>query len=185
MAVLAGDALLTRAFGVLAGAGGDPETGIEMIRVLAEAAGSLGMVGGQALDLAAEGSEDVDLPTLQYIHTHKTGALFRASCVLGGLAGGACGERVVALGRLGEKIGLAFQIVDDVLDETGSPRDLGKTAGKDREQGKATYPRLLGLEESRRRVAELGARARDAAAAFGEAGGALGVLVGYVTDRKA
>jgi geranylgeranyl diphosphate synthase type II len=186
MAVLAGDGLLTRAFGLLAeGEGAPPDRQAEMVRILARAAGSQGMVGGQALDLAAEGSEDVDLPTLQYIHTHKTGALFRAACSLGGVAGGGDPEGVAALGRFGEKIGLAFQIVDDILDETGKVEDLGKNAGRDRALGKATYPRLLGLAESRRRVDELGAEARAQAGAFGEAGRHLAVLAGYVTQRTA
>jgi geranylgeranyl diphosphate synthase type II len=186
MAVLAGDGLLTRAFGLLAeDPGAAPERRAEMVRILAQAAGSQGMVGGQALDLAAEGSEDVDLPTLQYIHTPKTGALFRAACSLGAVAGGGDPGVVAALGRVGDQIGLAFQIVDDILDETGKAEDLGKNAGRDRALGKATYPRLLGLEESRRRVDELGAEARAQAEAFGEAGRHLGVLAGYVTQRTA
>jgi geranylgeranyl diphosphate synthase type II len=154
-----------------------------MVDALAQAAGSLGMVGGQAMDLDAEGSEDVDLPTLQYIHTHKTGALFRAACRLGGIAGGADTGQEAVLERFGEKLGLAFQIVDDILDETGRTADLGKAAGKDRVRGKATYPRFLGLEESRRRVRELEREALEVAASFGRGGRPLELLARFVSER--
>jgi geranylgeranyl diphosphate synthase type II len=184
LAVLAGDALLTRAFGVLAEAEEiGAEARVAMVRLLAEAAGSLGMVGGQALDVAAEGSADVDLPTLQFIHTHKTGALFGAACRLGGLAGGGDEDAVRRLGRLGEKLGLAFQIADDLRDETGGPAELGRSPGRDRARGKATYPRILGVEESARRVEQLTASAAEAAASFGPAGEALGAIVRFVRER--
>jgi geranylgeranyl diphosphate synthase type II len=183
MAVLAGDGLLTRAFGVLAECSLPAEARIRAVHELAEAAGAHGMVGGQALDLAAEGSEVVDLPTLQYIHTHKTGALIGASCRLGGIAGGADPGVVADLGRFGEKIGLAFQIVDDLLDETADAATLGKAAHKDRSRGKATYPRLLGLGESRDRVRELGEEADRIAAAFGEPGRTLELLARFVVSR--
>jgi geranylgeranyl diphosphate synthase type II len=183
LAVLAGDGLLTRAFGILAEADlpGDVRAGL--VAELAEAAGARGMVGGQALDLAAEGAEEVDLPTLQYIHTHKTGALFVASCRLGGRAGGASSSALDRLGRFGENLGLAFQIVDDLLDETATAEELGKAAGKDRARGKATYPRLLGLTESRRRVEELARTARELAESFGKGGAALGELARFVAER--
>ncbi|NNE44895.1 MAG: polyprenyl synthetase family protein, partial [Gemmatimonadetes bacterium] len=122
---------------------------------------------------------------LQYIHTHKTGALFRAACCLGGLAGGGGPDEEAILGRFGEKIGLAFQIVDDILDETGKSEELGKAAGKDRARGKATYPRLLGLQESRRRVEELAQEAREVADSFGGSGEALRVLARFVVERTA
>jgi geranylgeranyl diphosphate synthase type II len=184
LAVLAGDALLTRAFGVLAEAPGVPaETRIEMVAVLAEAGGSLGMVGGQALDVAAEGDPEIDLPRLQYIHTRKTGALFAAACRLGGLAGGADADALRKLERLGEKAGLAFQVADDLLDELGRAEDLGKAAGRDRERGKATYPRVLGVEESRRRVAQLAAAAGELAEGFGPRGESLRALVRFVAER--
>jgi geranylgeranyl diphosphate synthase type II len=184
LAVLAGDALLTRAFGLLAEADELPPTvRTAMIAALAEAAGSLGMVGGQALDVAAEGGGEIDLPRLQYIHTRKTGALFSAACRLGGLAGGGSPEAVRRLARLGEKLGLAFQIVDDLLDETGKSETLGKESGRDRERGKATYPRLLGVEESRRRVDQLVEAAAETAASFGPRGDALSALVRFVAER--
>ena len=184
LAVLAGDGLLTRAFEVVAGCRLPEEVRLESIRVLAQAAGSRGMVGGQALDLDAEGSEVVDLPTLQYIHTHKTGALISAACRLGGIAGGASPDQIAALAKYGEAIGLAFQIVDDLLDETGDPDRLGKASRKDRERGKATYPGLLGQQESNRRVAELAETAVSVASGFGEAGKSLGLLARFVVDRS-
>ena len=184
LAVLAGDGLLTRAFGVLAEAQElSPAARIEMVAALAEAAGSRGMVGGQALDVAAEGDEEADLPTLQFIHTHKTGALFGASCRLGGLAGGGDEESVRRLGRFGEKMGHAFQIVDDLLDETGRADALGKASGRDRARGKATYPRILGVEESKRRVQALAGSAEETARSFGARGEALLGLVRFVAER--
>jgi geranylgeranyl diphosphate synthase type II len=184
LAVLAGDGLLTRAFGVLAEAPDLPGgTRIEMVGVLAEAAGSLGMVGGQALDVAAEGQPEMDLPRLQFIHTHKTGALFSAACRLGALAGGGDADAVRRLGKLGEKLGLAFQVADDLLDELGRSEDLRKASGRDRERGKATYPRLLGVDESKRRVAQLAAAADELAGAFGERAEALRTVIRFVAER--
>jgi geranylgeranyl diphosphate synthase type II len=184
MAVLAGDALLTRAFEVVAEADLPVEARLDCVRILAEAAGPAGMVGGQALDLETEGSEDVDLPTLQYIHTHKTGALIGAACRLGGRAGDGRAEEIAELGRYGEKIGLAFQIVDDILDETAGPDQLGKESHKDRARGKATYPRLLGLRESRARVEELGKAAVETAGRFGDRGMSLEVLARFIIQRS-
>jgi geranylgeranyl diphosphate synthase type II len=184
LAVLAGDGLLTRAFGILGEAEEiAPAARTTMVAVLAEAAGSLGMVGGQAADVAAEGQADVDLPLLQFIHTHKTGALFGASCRLGGVAAGADSDSVRQLGRFGEKLGLAFQIVDDLLDESGRTDALGKASGRDRERGKATYPKILGVEESRRRIAQLTEASAAVAAGFGANGEALAALVRLVAER--
>lgn len=183
MAVLAGDALLTRAFGVLAESELDESRRIRQISVLAAAAGSRGMVGGQALDLDAEGSEDVDLPTLQYIHTHKTGALFAASCRLGALAGGAEDEDVDRVGRFGALVGLAFQIADDLLDETAESSHLGKASKKDRVRGKATYPRLLGLDESRQRMEELDGKAEEIVDGYGTRAQKLLRLARFVVRR--
>jgi geranylgeranyl diphosphate synthase type II len=151
VAVLAGDGLLTLAF-----------------EVLAESTGPIGMVGGQALDVGSEGIDDVDLPTLQYIHTRKTGALFSGSCRIGGIAGGAGERETTMLGKFGEKVGLAFQIVD----------------GKDRPRGKVTYPRILGVEESKRRVHELGRVAGEIAEEFAEAGRPLGAIARFIVERS-
>jgi geranylgeranyl diphosphate synthase type II len=182
LAVLAGDGLLTRAFGVLAEADLPAEARGRMVADLAAAAGSRGMVGGQALDLAAEG-EEVDLPVLQYIHTHKTGALFSASCRLGGLSAGVAEPELERLARFGERLGLAFQIVDDLLDETATAEALGKATGKDRKRGKATYPRLMGLAESRRRVEDLAREAGALAESFGGPGEGLAGLARFVVER--
>lgn len=185
LAVLAGDGLLTRAFAVLAAAKEIPAAAcVEMVATLAEAAGSAGMVGGQALDVAAEGAGEIDLPTLQFIHTHKTGALFGASCRLGALAGGGDAEAVHRLGRLGEKMGHAFQIADDLLDETGHAEALGKASGRDRARGKATYPRILGVEESRRRIEALTGAAAEIAGSFGAPGEPLLGIVRFVAERS-
>lgn len=185
LAVLAGDGLLTLAFETLAAPDESipAESRLEMIRLLASCAGARGMVGGQSLDVESEGEKDVDLPTLQFIHTRKTGALFSAACRIGALAGGAPVDRVALLGKFGEKLGLAFQIVDDLLDETAKPETIGKASGKDRARGKATYPRILGIEESRGRVRELGAYAEEVALGFGDAGAPLASLARFVTER--
>ncbi len=186
LAVLAGDGLLTLAFEVLAEAAADlpAETHMEMIRILANASGCRGMVGGQAVDLASEGASDVDLPTLQFIHTRKTGSLFAGACRIGALAASGGPRETALLGKLGEKLGLAFQIVDDLLDETGKSEKMGKSSGKDRARGKATYPRILGTEESRHRVEELGREAEEIAAEFGERGRALAALARLVVERS-
>jgi len=151
LALLAGDGLLTLSFAAVAAAGG------EAVQVLADAAGSLGMVGGQVADLEAEGAgSDGTLKQLESIHDRKTGALITASLEIGALAGGGRVDRV-ALREFGHLLGRAFQIADDCLDETGSAEELGKRPGQDVAMGKLTYPALLGLEASRdeaRRLAE-------------------------------
>jgi geranylgeranyl diphosphate synthase, type II len=150
MAILAGDALLTLAFQVLSrldGISGDRQ--VRLIDELSAAAGTVnGMIGGQVADLEAEGKA-VEKEHLHYIHRSKTGALLRASLRLGAIYGGASTEQLQALSAYGEHIGLAFQIVDDVLDVVGSSEDLGKTAGKDAACKKATFPALYGIEASR------------------------------------
>jgi geranylgeranyl diphosphate synthase type II len=183
LAVLAGDALLTRAFGILAEEGRlAADVRIALVADLARSAGSLGMVGGQALDLAAEG-RPVDAAALRGIHARKTGALIAAACRMGGRAGGASPEDLARLERFGERVGLAFQIADDLLDETATPEELGKASRKDRERGKATYPGLLGQEESRARLREAVAQARDGIAPLGERGSALIGLARFVAER--
>ena len=185
VAVLAGDGLLSLAFEVMAeSSDGIPDSArLEMVRILAGCAGPRGMIGGQALDVGSEGMDDVDLPTLQYIHTRKTGALFSAACRIGGIAGGAGERETTMLGKFGEKLGLAFQIVDDLLDETGHAEKLGKAAGKDRSRGKVTYPRILGVEESRRRVSELSREAEEIAAEFSTPGQPLKAIARFIVER--
>ncbi|MCP9772917.1 polyprenyl synthetase family protein [Synechococcus sp. Tobar12-5m-g] len=155
-AILAGDALLTRAFEMVAlrSPGVPPERLLAVVGELSLAAGAPGLVGGQVVDLECE-AKQVDLDTLEYIHLHKTGALLRACVVSGALIAGASEPLLGALRTYARGIGLAFQIIDDILDLTASSEVLGKTAGKDLAADKTTYPKLLGLEESRRRAEDL------------------------------
>jgi len=186
IAILAGDALLTHAFQVLTDAAGarlPPDGRLRIIAEIAEAAGSRGMVGGQAMDILAEGCE-IDRPTLLYLHTHKTGALIRASVRVGGIAGGAEEEQLQVLTRYAERVGLAFQIVDDILDIEGATAEMGKTAGSDLRRKKATYPAVMGLEESRRQAAHLLEEARDALRPLGEKGASLAALADFVGSRR-
>lgn len=153
-AILAGDGLLTEAFGTLANGPGDPARRLEALTILADAAGWRGMVGGQALDLEGETLAQYDLAHLQVIHRLKTGALLRASLEMGAILGGATAADRAALRAYGEAIGLAFQIQDDILDATATDADLGKRAGKDAGRGKITYPSLLGLDGARKALEE-------------------------------
>ncbi|HNX93828.1 MAG TPA: polyprenyl synthetase family protein [Holophaga sp.] len=163
-AILAGDGLLTEAFAVLASnAALEPEARIESVRLLAEASGWRGMVGGQSLDLEGEkltaSGGAYGLDHLQLIHRLKTGALLRVSMELGAVAGGAQAEQRKALRDAGTAIGLAFQIQDDILDATSTAEQMGKRVGKDEGKGKITYPGLLGLEGARAALAEATERA--------------------------
>ncbi len=155
---------------------------MRMLRELCAAAGAGGMVGGQVLDLEAEG-RTVSLEGLEAVHRRKTGALLAVAPRLGGIAAGASEEIVSALGRYGERLGLAFQIADDVLDVSGSTEALGKTAGRDQDLAKATYPALLGLDEARRRaVAEADAAVAELRRA-GVISPALEALARYAVER--
>ena len=141
------------------------------------------MVGGQAMDILAEGRV-IDRPTLLYLHTHKTGALIRASVRVGAIAGGAGEEQLQDLTRYGERLGLAFQIVDDILDIEGASTEMGKTAGSDLRRKKATYPAVMGLEESRRQAAHLLQEAKDALRLLGDKGSTLLALADFVGSRR-
>ena len=158
--ILAGDGLLTEAFQLMtnrsswSGPSSDKAVILDLVHEIAQAAGISGMVGGQVADIESEGKE-VDLPLLQYIHTHKTGAMILASIRVGARLGGASEETLRAFTRYGERIGLAFQITDDILNVEGKAIALGKNTGTDLSRGKATYPAVLGIEESKRRAAEL------------------------------
>ncbi|MGH9397010.1 MAG: polyprenyl synthetase family protein [Terriglobia bacterium] len=183
-AILAGDALLTLAFEALASDGPpSAEIRLQVIRELARAIGTrAGMVGGQVVDLeAADGK--VDASRLEYIHSSKTGALIRMAVRGGALYAGAGPEDVERLTVYGAKIGLAFQIADDLLDEASSTEELGKTAGKDAQQHKATYPALYGAEESRRKAAQLVREACEAIAPYGGAGARLFEIAHYLIER--
>ncbi len=179
LAILAGDALLTRAFAVLAAA---PEAAA-MVAVLAAAAGTPGgMVAGQVADMEAR--RDAPLAAVRAIHERKTAALLRASLVLGARAAGAGAAQQEALGRCGAALGLAFQIADDVLDASASSAELGKTAGKDAAQNKATWVAAVGLEAACRTAADLTAEAEAALAGFGPAADHLRDLARLITARR-
>jgi farnesyl diphosphate synthase len=155
-AILAGDALQALAFEVLARAPQSADLRVAMLAELAVASGAAGMCGGQALDIDATGSgAAIGIDALQRLHALKTGALLRASVRLGAIAAGVADRDRASLDRYAEALGLAFQIRDDLLDVEGDAATLGKTAGKDAVQDKATFPALLGVDESRARLAEL------------------------------
>jgi geranylgeranyl diphosphate synthase type II len=176
-AILAGDALLTMAFDVAAESGSTI-----VIQEIARAAGVAGMVGGQFLDLEAEGQSAV-LERLQQIHAAKTGALIRASVRCGALLAGADAAALEALTRYAEHIGLAFQIADDILDVTGDEATIGKPVGSDVANAKSTYPALLGLDESRRRALEAMHLALDDLAPFGPEADHFRALARYIVER--
>jgi geranylgeranyl diphosphate synthase type II len=184
IAILAGDALLTRAFEMVAlrSPGVEPQRLLAVLGELSRAAGAPGLVGGQVVDLDSEG-KDVDLTTLEYIHLHKTGALLRACVVCGALVGGAAENLLEALRVYARGIGLAFQNIDDILDVTASSEVLGKTAGKDLMADKTTYPKLLGLEESRKRAEVLVIEAKGALAPWSTRAQPLLALADYITSR--
>ncbi|MGB7621730.1 MAG: polyprenyl synthetase family protein [Terriglobia bacterium] len=188
IAILAGDALLTRAFQVLSGVDGThpySERRLTAMREIACAIGTVnGMIGGQVADLEAEG-EKVSAELLHYIHSSKTGALIRASLRAGAVMGNASETRIRALTAYGTRIGLAFQIVDDILDRVSSAEVLGKTPGKDRSKRKATYPAMFGLEESRRRARELMDEALRALREFGPEADHLRELGRFFVERAA
>ena len=183
-AILAGDALLTLAFQTLALADIEPARRVPIIREVATAAGTVnGMVGGQVADLEAEGKE-ITPEMLEYIHKAKTAALIRASVVAGAISGGAGDADIARLRRFGESIGWAFQVVDDILDVEESSAALGKTAGKDRAQRKATYPALYGLEKSHVLATELATRAIQELSSYGERAQRLRELAEFLVLRR-
>jgi len=187
IAILAGDALLTLAFRLLADSvpvRADAHRLREVFAEVADAAGSAGMVGGQVADIECEG-QPADAATVDYIHTHKTAALIRASIRSGAILAGATPHELAALGVAGDSLGLAFQIMDDILDITATSEELGKTAGKDQAQQKATYPAVHGLEPSRRRAHALVADAHAALEPFGPRALPLRALGTFIIERKA
>jgi len=186
IAILAGDGLLNLAFEVLS----DPRRMrtipahrlVAIIREVSLASGVFGMVGGQVVDMESEG-KDVDFPTLEYIHTHKTGALIRASVRVGALYARASERRLKALTRYGEMVGLAFQIADDILDIVGTKEEIGKDVGSDIKKGKKTFPSFYGLTESRRRANEVAGHAVDALKVFDRKADPLRELAKYIVTR--
>lgn len=166
-ALLAGDGLLTLAFSVLSKSDLSAEKKVEAVKVLADCAGHLGMIGGQTMDLAHEGQK-ITLEQLRKTDALKTGRLIRCACALGCIAAGADKEMYLAAEKYADSIGLAFQIVDDLLDITSTAEELGKPVGSDEENEKSTYPALLGMEKSVQLVDELTAEAVDSLKLFGD-----------------
>lgn len=184
-ALLAGDALLTHAFALLATAyASEPVLARALIGELAEAAGSQRLIGGQMEDLLAEKKADATADELEFIHLNKTAAMIEASLVMGGLAGGANPADCDTLRRAGRHLGLAFQIIDDVLDATADTATLGKTAGKDAKAGKTTYVKLHGLDAARRIAADHTATARKEIAALPGDTAFLDALIASMASRK-
>ncbi len=186
-ALLAGDALQSLAFEILAN---DPALNVgpaqrlRMIATLAQAAGAQGMAGGQAIDLAS-GGKTLTLAQLEDMHRRKTGALIRAAVLLGAQArADAAAEKLAALENYSHAVGLAFQIVDDILDVEGEAGTLGKNPGMDRARGKSTYPQVLGLAEAKARARALHAQALESLAPLGDNGGVLAELAGFIIERR-
>jgi geranylgeranyl pyrophosphate synthase len=182
-AILVGDGLQARAFELLADAPGlSAEQRIAMVKVLSAAAGPGGMVGGQYIDIQATNS-DMSLEELQAMHSLKTGALIRASLALGGISGGANEQQLNALDTYGTHIGLAFQVVDDILDVEGNAETLGKTQGKDGEANKPTYVKLLGLDGAKAEAGRLLQEALNALDSFDASADLLRDLARYIVER--
>jgi len=186
IAILAGDALLTYAFEFIATKTENvpPQQVLQTIAHLGHAAGAGGLIGGQVVDVESEGKTDVSLETLNYIHAHKTGALLEACVVCGAILASASTADLQRLSRFAKNIGLAFQIIDDILDITATQEELGKTAGKDVQAGKVTFPSLWGIEESRRQASQLVADAKDQLAVFGSKALPLLAIADFITSRS-
>jgi geranylgeranyl diphosphate synthase type II len=183
IAILAGDALQTQAYQVLAGLQCPAEARVRIIEEIARGTGTVdGMIGGQVKDLEAE-RQAPDAATLEYIHRSKTGALITASLISGGMYAGGSHAEIQRLREFGRAVGLAFQIADDVLDVTQSSEQLGKTAGKDAASEKATYPALFGIEESVRQAGTLVASGCNALESFGARSQTLKDLARYLVQR--
>lgn len=187
LAILAGDALLTEAFAIIARTGlanrNEAEKYLKILYKIAEAAGVMGMVGGQVMDIESEGKE-LTLPTLTDMHRRKTGALIKVSVTSGAFLAGATEREIAALEEYGEHLGFAFQIADDILNVIGDEKLLGKSTGSDASRGKLTFPSLLGLEESKRRLEEGVLKALEAISHFDEKADPLRHLAAYVMERE-
>ncbi|MCF5992099.1 polyprenyl synthetase family protein [Xanthomonas perforans] len=181
-AILAGDALQTRAFELLATASASAELRVSWMQSLATAAGAAGMCGGQALDIDATGQLQ-SLQDLQRMHALKTGALIRAAVRMGALTGCAAAADQQRLDEFADALGLAFQVRDDILDVESSSAQLGKTAGKDAAQAKSTYPALLGMDGAKAKLAELAARMHDVLQPYGQPGETLATLGRFAVNR--
>ncbi|MBI4495942.1 MAG: polyprenyl synthetase family protein [Deltaproteobacteria bacterium] len=187
LAILAGDALLTEAFHLMARPDLmrrlSPDRRLQAIHMVAREASTLGLIGGQAMDILSQGKK-VEPSLVEYIHSHKTGALIAAAVGAGAIVGGAEARAYRALTGYGRKLGLAFQVVDDLLDLEGQERNLGKTVGKDRAKGKITYPRIFGVPASRRKAEELVAGALAHLASFSRKADPLRAIARFVLERE-
>jgi geranylgeranyl diphosphate synthase type II len=183
VAILAGDALFALAFETIVSAETSPDRIVKATRCLTRAVGSDGLVGGETVDILSEGSVPSH-ETVEFIHARKTGALIAASCEIGAIFGGGNAAQIETLRRFGTEVGLAFQIADDVLNETATAEQLGKAAGSDRHREKATYPSVFGTEVARQLGIEAAARGMDALASLGEQAHALRELAQFFVLRK-
>lgn len=167
-AILAGDALLTKAFEIASEySGANTVRAMKAVNMLAASAGTDGMIGGQIVDMESE-HKDITLDELRYLHLNKTGAIIRSSCVIGALMAGASDGLIKATDTFAQNLGIAFQIQDDILDVVGDEEQLGKPIGSDEEEGKNTYVKLVGLEKSRKLAREYSEKAKNALAPFGD-----------------
>jgi len=186
IAILAGDGLLAYAFEYVGLETKDvpAQRVLEVITRLGRTVGGTGLVGGQVLDLESEGKPDITTEALTEIHTRKTGALLETSVVSGAILAGASSEDLQRLSTYAQNIGLAFQIVDDILDITATKEELGKTAGKDLQAEKATYPKLWGIEASREQAKQMIDKAIGQLSVYGEKAQALRAIASYIIERK-
>ena len=182
-AILAGDALLTDAFNIISEADAKPALLLKVISELSYGSGPEGMVGGQSMDILLEGKK-ANKKQLSYIHTHKTGSLIRASIRTGAIMANASPAKLKALTEYGEKIGLAFQVTDDILDVTGTMEEMGKPTGSDDAKGKNTYPSIFGLDESRKRAEQLVNDSLSALKGFGQKAAPLEAIAKYILARR-
>lgn len=183
VAILAGDALLTLAFALLAGVRHtSPDKVLQVTREIALAAGTFGMIGGQVVDTFSAG-ENIDEATLEYIHRHKTGALFRAAVRTGAILAGATAGELEKLTKYAENMGLAFQMIDDILDIEGDAAKIGKPVGSDQKNQKATYPALFGVSKTREKARQAADEAVRALDCFGARADFLKLLVQYIINR--
>ena len=183
-AILAGDALLNRAFEVVSAYDGKyPERALKAINILALSSGTEGMIGGQVVDIESEG-RGITLDELRYLHLGKTGAIIRSACTIGTLMGGGNDEEIKAADEFAKNLGIAFQIQDDILDVEGTEEELGKPIGSDKEENKNTYVSLLGLEKSKELVKEHSKRAKGALSVFGGRAEFLKELTDYLVNRR-
>lgn len=184
VAILAGDALLNRAFEIVSEYDGKyPERAIKAINMLAASSGTEGMIGGQVVDIESEGKE-ITLDELRYLHLGKTGAIIRSACTIGALLSGGSDEEIKAADEFAKNLGIAFQIQDDILDVEGTEEELGKPIGSDAEANKNTFVSLLGLEKSKELAKKYSQKAKDALDIFGDRAKFLRELTDYLTDRR-